>query len=275
MGVGAGEECNLGGHRRMDMEDSVMEVSVSIRASSSSKKLLSLLAAQKCNMFNHVCDSLLMLCLIYWTHVHLHVGLKPVVSAIPIIITFKSQLSHLGCVGALFLFLSPLSSEWVSEYMKNLEKKKLIPGIFQSFAVLTCWEELCLVGWHSASHFQDSHGEAWDETAAWTSESHQCLLLFSKLTPMTVLDLQAPAATLPLVLMPDLLHAAHLVLCLLAPSGWRPHTHIWEWITHPPRNKEEEGAKKQKNCNLLLVIRSWFGICKSAKRKTYKDWSVW
>ncbi len=116
-----------------------------------------------------------------------------------------------------FFFSLPwVASEWFPE---KSGKKKLIPGIFQSFAVLTCWEELCLVGWRSASHFQDSHGEAWDETAAWTSESHQHLLLFSKLTPMTVLDLQAPAATLPLVPMPDLLHAAHLVLCLLAPSG--------------------------------------------------------
>jgi hypothetical protein len=29
-------------------------------------------------------------------------------------------------------------------------------------------------------------------------------------------------------------------------------------------------AKKQKNCNLLLVICSWFGICKSAKEKLTK-----
>ncbi len=104
MGVEAGEECNLGGHRRMDMEDGVMEVSVSIRASSSSKKLLALLAAQKCNMFNHVCNSLLVVCLIYGTHVHLHVGLKPVVSAIPIIITFKFSIIAFGVCGCSLSF---------------------------------------------------------------------------------------------------------------------------------------------------------------------------
>ncbi len=61
------------------MEDSVMEICVSIWASSSSKKLLSLLTSQKRNMFNHVRNSLLMLFLIYRTHMHLHVRLKPAI----------------------------------------------------------------------------------------------------------------------------------------------------------------------------------------------------
>lgn len=68
---------NLCTSRGMDMKNSVVKVRVSIRPSSCPKKFLTFLTAKKCNMLNHMCNSLLIIFLINWSNMNFHMCFKP------------------------------------------------------------------------------------------------------------------------------------------------------------------------------------------------------